>query len=225
MAETKTKVIIGTTKNPARSTFMFCRVLKQPEDGEGPAKGTCGILFSKKDKATLAKVEKAIATAGEKKFGNNFNASSRKYSIALKDGDELYEDPEYSVGEEAKGMWFISTTAYKVPQMVDKQGNKIFDPDELDEKMVSGNYFLFSVTFKPFDNESKGVRAELNNLMFVKEGERLDGSASAEEDFADFASDDDDFDEPEDDEDEDERPSRQSRGDRGSRRSRSGRRR
>jgi hypothetical protein len=204
MAIDKRKVIIGTPESPARSSFMFCRVLKEPEDDtKGTARGTCAILFSKKDKKTHAKVLAAIEEAGKKKFGVKFNASSRKYSNPIRDGDELADDEEYSVGDEARGMWFISTSCYKVPQIVDESAQRIIDPEEIEEKMASGNYFCFSVTFKGFDNESKGVRGELNNLMFIKKGDRLDGSASAEDDFQEYAmdsnNDDDDADEEEED--------------------------
>lgn len=202
MAIDTRKVIIGTPSKPARSTFMFCRTLKEPEDGEGYARGTCAILFSKKDKKMYDKVQRAIKEAGKKKFGEKFNPKSRKYSNPLRDGDELFEDDEYTVGEEAKGMWFLSTSCYKVPQLVDQANQRVIDPETVEEMMVSGNYFLFSVTMKGFDNESKGVRAELNNLMFIKEGDRLDGSASAEQDFESYAMDI-DFD---DDDDEDETP-------------------
>ena len=201
MAINPSKVIIGTPKLPARSSFMFCRVLKEPEEGEGGARGTCAILFPKKDKKMYAKVEKALVAAGKKKFGDKFKLGGRKYLSPLRDGDELAEDEDYSVGPEAKGMWFLSTSCYKVPQLVDKSGQRVIDPEAVEEMMVSGNYFLFSVTMKAFDNESKGVRAELSNLMFIKEGDRLDGSASAEDDFADYAMDDDDDDDDFDDED------------------------
>jgi hypothetical protein len=203
MANNPAKVIIGTPDKPARSSFMFCRTLKAPEDGDGPSKGTCAILFSKKDKKTYKRVMNAIEEAGRKKFGKSFSSKSKRIKTPILCGDELFEDPEYTVGEEAKGMWFISTSCYKVPQLVDASGQRVLDPDEIDSMMSSGNYFLFSVTFKAYDNESKGVRGELNNLMFVKEGDRLDGSSSAEDDFADYAMDDDnDFDDDDDDDDE-----------------------
>lgn len=215
MAKDPRRCIVGTPDKPARSTFMFCRQLKEPEDGEGPATGSSAFLFPKKDKAMHKRVMAAIEAAGKKKFGEKFNIKSRKYSLAIRDGDELFEDEDYSVGEEAKGMWFVSTRCYKVPQLVDSGNERIIDPEEVEEKMRSGNYFLASITFKGFDNESKGVRAELNNLMFVKEGERLDGSASAEQDFEDYAmdggSDDDDDDDDDDDGDDDDKPSRRSR--------------
>ncbi len=206
------KVIIGTPEKPARSSFMFCRTLKEPTDeekakGATSAKGTCAILFSKKDKKTYKRVLAAIEAAGKKKLGKSFSLGSKRIKTPINCGTELYEDPEYTVGEEAKGMWFISTSCYKIPQLVDENGQRVIDPEEIDRMMSSGNYFLFSVTFKGYNNESKGVRAELSNLMFVKEGDRLDGSASAEDDFAKYAMDNDDDDE-EDEDDEDESPRR-----------------
>ncbi|BAO53047.1 hypothetical protein KPP23_020 [Pseudomonas phage KPP23] len=192
MATDPRRVIIGTITKPARSTFMFCRELQKPDDpkkADAPARCRTSILFSKDDEATYDRVMDAIIAAGEKKFGKDFNVNSKRISIPLMDGDELADDPEYSVGEEARGMWFISSSAYKLPQVVDRDNQRIIDPDDLDDCVRSGNYFLFSVTMKGFDNESRGVRCELNNLMFVKEGDRLDGGASAEQDFAEFAED------------------------------------
>ena len=201
MAQNNAKVIVGTNKNPGRSTFMFCRILKEPEDGEGSAKGKCAILFPKSDKKMKKKVDDAILAAGKKKFGDKFKLGG-KYLSPIRCGTEMFEDEDYTVGEEAKDMWMLSTSCYKVPQLVDKSGQRVIDPEELEEMMVSGNYFLFSVTMKGFDNESKGVRAELNNLMFQKKGERLDGSASAESEFGDYATDS-DYDDDDDDDDDD----------------------
>lgn len=210
MAVNPAKVIVGSPEKPCRSSFMFCRSLTEPTEEQkaknpkATATGSSAFLFSKKDKGTYKKVMAAIKAAGKKKFGDKFNPSSRKYSIAIRDGNELYEDEDYSVGEEAKGMWFISTKCYKVPQLVDQHNQRVIDPDAVDDMMCSGNYFLPSITFKAFDNESKGVRAELNNLMYIKEGERLDGSSSAESDFEEYAVDPDDYDEDDDDDDDDE---------------------
>lgn len=209
MTANLSKVILGSSKKPARSTFMFCATLKEPTEeekakGYKAATGKSAFLFSKKDKDTYNRVIKAITAAGKKKFGDSFKfkMDSRKYNSPIHDGDELYNDPDYATGKEAKGMWVVNTKCYKVPQLVDKQNQRVLDPEEIEDIMTSGNYFLASVTFKAYDNESKGIRGELNNLMFIKEGEHLDGSADAETDFADYAmdsdyDDDDDFEEEE----------------------------
>lgn len=229
-AKNPSRVIIGTPEKPVRSSFMFCRTLKEPTEEQkqknpkATATGTSSFLFSKKDKATYKKVVAAITAAGKKKHGDKykFDVNSRKYLSPLRDGDELYEDEDYATGEEAKGMWVVATKCYKVPQLVDSDNERVLDPEERDNMMSSGNFFLASITFKGFDNESKGVRGELNNLMFIKEGERLDGSASAEQDFAGYAMDsDNDYDNDDnDDDDDDDTPRRRKSSTRPSRKSR-----
>lgn len=173
------------------------RVTKLEEDDNGNKVVRTGILIPKSDKKTIAKIRTAILAAAEKKLGprgaNIFKSS--KLHNPLLDADELADDPESSVGEESRGNYLLNAKAYKIPQVVNKFNERILDPDELEEICVSGYYFYFSLTFKGFDNESKGVRVLLNNLMFVAEGERLDGGKSAEDEFSDYAMEDDDADE------------------------------
>ena len=178
------KVITGK----ARSSYM--RVTKLQEDDNGNMICSSGILIPKKDKATVTAIREAIRSVAEKKFGSEIDIfKSKKMRQPLLDGDELADDPESSIGDEARGCYFLNAKAYKLPGVVDKHNERIIDIDELDEICVSGYYFRFSLTFKAYDNESKGVRALLNNLMFMGEGERLDGGKSAEQEFEDYAED------------------------------------
>ena len=194
------KIFLGSTKSPARSSFMFLKALQA--DKHGNMKCKTAILLPKSDKKSYKAMIAAVDAAGKKKFGDTFNClKTKKYTIPFRDGDELADDPDHSMGEEARGHWVINATAYKIPHMVDRQAQLVIDRDELDEKLRSGNYFMFSVTFKPFDNESSGVRTELNNLMYVKEGETLDGSESGESEFEQYAMDSDSDDDDDDDDD------------------------
>ena len=52
------------------------------------------------------------------------------------------------------------------------------------DKLYSGCYCHLDVNFAPFNNESRGVGAYLNNIMLVKEGERLYGRQAPEEAFS-----------------------------------------
>ena len=183
------KVITGK----ARSSYM--RVTKLQEDDNGNMICSSGILIPKKDKVTVTAIREAIRSVAEKKFGSEIDIfKSKKMRQPLLDGDELADDPESSIGDEARGCYFLNAKAYKLPGVVNKHNERIIDIDELDEICVSGYYFRFSLTFKAYDNESKGVRALLNNLMFMGEGERLDGGKSAEQEFEDYAEDDDGYD-------------------------------
>lgn len=176
-----TKVITG----PARSSYMFVRELTHPDGDEDRQKTCrCQIMFPKKDKATKKKLDGAVAAAARKKFGSDVNMKAKKFKMPIRDGDEELESGDIE-GDHYKGMWFFSTTGYKLPGVLDEEGERVIDADELDDICVSGYWFRFSVTARGFDNDSKGVRMLLNNLMFVKEDDRFDGSSSAEEDFSD----------------------------------------
>jgi len=176
----------------ARSSFM--RVIKLEEDDNGNKVCKTGIMIPKKDRKTVKALKETIQAVARQKFGNEIDIfKSKKMHNPLLDGDEAADDPEIpSVGNESRGYYLLNAKAYKLPQVVDKHNERITDIDELEEICVSGFWFRFSLTFKAFDNESRGVRVLLNNLMFVEEGERLDGGKSAEEDFEDFAEEGDD---------------------------------
>jgi len=177
-----------------RSSFMRCTKLE--EDDKGNKK--CGSMFiiPKKDKRTIAKAEKAIEAASQKKFGKKAVKNSRNWSYPLRDGDKEAKDgslPESVDPKTVKGCYFINTNAYKLPGLVDEDNEVVEDFEDREKMLMSGYYFKVSITFKGFDNESKGVRVEINNLMFVKEGERLDGGVAADsEDWGDDDADADD---------------------------------
>jgi len=192
-----------------RSSYMKVLQLVRPDGADENTPKTCStsLFIPKKDKKTVKKIKAAIDAAARKRFGNDTKIfSTKKLRNPLHDGDELMADPESSIGKEAKGCYIVTAKGYKIPQVVNRQAERITDFEELEEICVSGYYFYFSLTFKAFDvdtqqGKSRGVRCILNNLMFVGEGERLDGGKSAEEDFKDFAveSDDDEDDWDEDD--------------------------
>ena len=169
-----------------RSSYMFCRELTRQKDDD-PLTVRTSILIPKKDKATVKAIKDAIKAAAQKKFGPDVKIKAKSFGIPLRDGDQELEDEEVS-GKEYKDHYFMSAKGYKLPGVVDENGSKVEDPSDLDAIIVSGFYYRFSLTFRGYDIESKGVRAVLNNIMFIKEGERLDGGSTAEEDFGEFAS-------------------------------------
>lgn len=182
--DTKGKTDTRVKTGVCRSSYMFCNRLETDEHGN--KKCRTAILIPKKDTKTVKAIEAAIKAAATEKFGNDINVKSRKFKYPLRDGDAELADGDIT-GDHMKDHYFINATGYKLPGVVDEDLNPIDDPEELEDILVSGYYFRFSITMKAFDNESRGVRAVLNNIMFVKEGDRLDGGVSAEDDFADFA--------------------------------------
>jgi len=171
------KVLTGVV----RSSFMFLNSLEPDDKGNKKCKSM--FIIPKKDKTTITKMEKAIDAASQKKFGSKAKRNSRAFGYPLRDGDKEIKDgtlPDSIDPKTVKGCYFVNTNAYKLPGLVDADNEVIDDKDEREDMLVPGYYFKVSITFKGYDTDSKGVRAELNNVMFIKEGERLDGGVAAD---------------------------------------------
>lgn len=188
------KVITGTS----RATMMFVNQLSDTDkDGKSqdPQCAT-GILIPKKDKKTIAAIEKAISAACKKKGIKNPGKSTRKFWYPLQDCDEAMDSGDFEPEDPSiyEGNMYLKAKKFSLPGLVDASNTKIEDTEDRQTMCVSGYWFRFSITFKGFSNEMDGCWVQLNNLMFVKEDDRLDGGASAESDFEDFADDDEDDD-------------------------------
>ena len=147
-------------------------------------KYSVSCLIPKTDKATLAKIHKAIEAAKEvaqsKRWGGKIPANLK---LPLHDGDtERGDDENY------EGMMYFNATSKDAPQIVDRKVQPILDPMECG----SGDYCNVSVNFYGFNtNGNRGVAAGLQNIQLVKHGERLAGKASAASDFEEIEGEDD----------------------------------
>lgn len=162
---------------PCRSSYMF--VNESREDDDGNQVFSTQVIIPKKDKITLGKFEKAIKLAAQKKFGVKVKLGQLK--LPLRDAEE--EDRE---GSEYKNSFFLNAKSFRKPGAVDRANNKIIG-DECSELLYSGAHFRFSLTFYGFEARgSKGVAVALNNVMFHKHDDRLDGGVDAEDEFEDY---------------------------------------
>ena len=171
---TSTKVITGLVR------FSYAQVFtpKAMNDGDEP-KYSVSILIPKTDTVTLEKINKAIEAAkaaGMAKIGKNGKIPAG-IKLPLRDGDtEREDDPTYA------GHYFLNASSKKAPGIVAKDRQAILDSDEF----YSGCYGRASINFYAFNsNGNKGIAVGLNNLQKLKDGERLAGGATAEEDFDD----------------------------------------
>ncbi len=149
---------------------------KAVEEG-GEKKYSVAILFPKKDKALLTKLEAAIEAAKvvgkDKRWGGKI---PKNLKTPIRDGDEKEE-----VDEAYAGHYYINCTSTTKPGVVDKNLDPVLDKDEV----YSGCYGRVSINFFPFDvSGNKGIAAGLNNVQKLRDGERLSGRDSAETDFA-----------------------------------------
>lgn len=164
-----TKVVI-----PCRISFAN---IWEPRSVNGSEeKYSVSCLIPKTDKATLAKIHKAIEAAKEaaqsKRWGGKIPVNLK---LPLHDGDTERGDDENYVG-----MMYFNASSKDAPQIVDRKVQPILDPMECG----SGDYCNVSVNFYGFStNGNRGVAAGLQNIQLVKHGERLAGKASASSDF------------------------------------------
>lgn len=149
-------------------------------DPEKEPKYSVTILIPKSDKATLAKINKAIEAAKEegktKKFGGKIPTN---LSTTLHDGDEeadLERNPEYA------GHMYMAMSSKARPGIVDLDLNPILDSTQV----YSGCYARVSINAFPYNTSGKkGISFGLNNVQFLEDGEPLGGRTRAEDDFAD----------------------------------------
>lgn len=166
----------ASAKTPVfRSSYAFVHEPKETPNGE--LKYMICLIFQKKDAEAWKPVFQALVNAAAKKFGNDANKWPVNLKCPVRDGDEERDNKEY------KGALFINAGNKNKPGIVDRQLN----PIQSREEFYSGCYARASLNFYGYDTAgNKGVGTGLNNLLFWADGERLDGTTTAEDDFAEF---------------------------------------
>lgn len=165
----KTKVII-----PCLISYANIWTPRSVNNSEPRYSVVC--IFSKTDKATLALVNAAIDAAKDegklKKWGGKIPANLK---LPLHDGDiDRPDDKIYA------GCYYINAASSDSPQVVDRRKAPITDQTQV----YSGCLCNVSVNFYSYNtNGSRGVTAGLGNIQLVRQGERLGGKASADDDF------------------------------------------
>lgn len=174
------KVVFG----PCRLSYTHLFNKYSPDGDPASGKFMTNVLIPKNEKETVKAIQQAIE-AGKKaailsKWGGK---EPKKLDLPLRDGDTDKEDDVYA------DHYFINAKCNTRPGIVDKNKAPIVD----EEEMYSGVWAIVSVTFYGYDvSGNRGVACGLNNVMKFKDGERLGGKTSAENDFADIDMEDDD---------------------------------
>jgi hypothetical protein len=131
--------------------------------------------------------DEAAYTLGEAKLRGTGRTVPPLSSLKqpLRDGDtERPDDPVYA------GCWFMNANSASAPFVVDAQCNPILDRSDF----YSGCYGRASVNFYAYSaSGNRGIACGLNNLQKLRDGERLGGRTSAEEDFGGLEDADEDF--------------------------------
>lgn len=176
----KTKIVTGI----CRLSYANLLYPTTNTDGQQP-RYSVSIVIPKTDTATLNAIMQATRAAYDAgsdklRIGKTVPAYD-KVKKPLRDGDEERpDDPVYA------GCYFVNASSVRKPQIIDTKLHRLDDPDAV----YSGMYARVSINLYAFNAAgNRGIAAGLNNVLKVRDGERLGGASTAEEDFAAYIED------------------------------------
>lgn len=148
-----------------------------PDDPDSDLVYSIQMIFPKE--TDISDLKDAANAAMARKFGEDKSKWPKNAKSPFRDGDEERDAKEY------QNAIFMNAKTKNQPGIVDANVQPIMSQDEF----YSGCYARASIVFYAFDQRgNKGVGVGLNNLMKTRDGDRLDGRRSAEEEFSAFAS-------------------------------------
>lgn len=177
------KKIKDTSVRLGEVRFSYTAVFqpKKNDDGTPSKYGVC-IIIPKEDTETVNLVKEAIDAAKQRgkreKWGGKIPANVKS---CLRDGDIDREDDEAFAGG-----YFLNASSRNKPGVKVLEDGVVSDALD-DEDFYSGCYGAVTLDFFPYESSgNKGVGAGLNNVIKTRDGDRLSGGRSADEDFADL---------------------------------------
>ena len=165
-----------------RSSYAF--VYKPYDNQKDEPKHSIQMIFDKKNTKALKPLVQAAANACARKWGAIGNWPKMKnnlFKLAVEEEEATekhYKDTIVITARSAKD---------KPPGIVGPNAKPYMDGEE---HFYSGCEGRATIVAYAYDHaQNKGVAFGLNNLMFVRDNERLDGQSSAEDDFGEYATD------------------------------------
>ena len=152
----------------------------------GKLKYSCSLLISKDDKAGIQQLQDAVNKAiqnGKEKLWKGKIPTFRYQP--LRDGDAELASGD-KTGAEYKNCMFLNCSSDEAPGVVQATGS---GPKPLldTQAIFAGCWVRADINPFPYDNSgNKGIGWGLNNILLVKEDERLDGRMRATDAFANY---------------------------------------
>lgn len=171
--------------------LSFADIFTAKSVNGGEARFSANFLLdpeTKSGSANIAKCEKAIEDAIEKKWPGK--------SIRLKEAKKAMRSGDDEDWEGYAGMMYVSAANKKRPVLIDRQRQPVAEEDDI---LYSGCYVNAIVRFYAHEREDSGkrVNASLEAVQYVGKGERFGGGTPIDvnEAFEDLGEEDDDEDE------------------------------
>jgi hypothetical protein len=153
----------------------------------GPEKySVCAVFepdkFSPAEKKRYADMLALADEAAKDFFGKPLNKLPANHKRPLRDGEEKGDLQGFGAGK-----MFCTISSKQRPGIVAADN---VTPIVDSEDFYPGCYARATITAYAYDNVGKGVAFGLQNLKFVRDGERLDSRTDAADDFADLGEED-----------------------------------
>lgn len=164
---------------------------KQMDDATGKPKYSLTAVFrpaqfDAADKKRFADMKALLDEVSMEKFKRVTAKLPANFKLPLHDGAEK----EHLTGF-GEGTIYCRMTSLTRPGVVGSDRvTPILDP----EAVYPGCYCRASLSVYSYDKKSKGLAFGLHNVMFIRDGERLDSRTNPEEDFGEVAVDSEDDD-------------------------------
>lgn len=164
----------------------FPHVFKSQTTPNGDQKYSVVMLFDKKNREDIKKLEDLAKSAAYEKWGEDAVKNKKiKLSWPFRDGEEKAE--QYDGYE---GMVFANASSKNKPKVVDRAVEPIVDEGEF----YPGCYARAAINAYAWEwKGKKGVSFGLINLQKVKDGEKFGFSSKPEDDFESIEGDDEDY--------------------------------
>lgn len=175
-------ILKGETKvitSPIR--LSYANIFEPRSINGSEPKYSVSLIIPKSDKQLIEVIKQAIENAKERDKGKWNGKVPANLKLPLRDGDEERPDDEAYANS-----YFINANSTKPPAVVglkkDKATGKAIRLTE--EEVYSGCYARVSIDFYGYNAAgNRGIACGLGNIQKVKDGPRLGGGTSAEEDF------------------------------------------
>lgn len=166
----------GTHVITNKVRFLYTHLFEKYKNNLSQKESYCTtILIPKSDKETVDAINAAIKVAAAEGLARGYGKCSKS---PLRDGDNDRPDDE-----NFKNCYFLNLNSQFQPDLIDRFGNHIVNPDEV----YSGMYGRVSMNFYAYSaGGNRGVSAGLGNVQKLEDGERLSGRTSARTDFGEF---------------------------------------
>jgi hypothetical protein len=179
------KKISETNVRLGEIRFSYANVFapRKNEDGT-PGKYSVMLVIPKSNTQAIELIKSAVEAAKAAGIAAKWNGKlppASKLKLPLRDGDE--EFPEDDNFKDTVFLNASTTTAPGVRVLENGVMSEALDGDDF----YSGCYGCATVNFYAYSASGNvGVAAGLNNVIKTRDGEKLSGSHSAEDDFGDM---------------------------------------